>query len=144
MPLFFLCSSSGLLNHSQVFRQCMQITFQCLSKGLLSGLNDDCFLLVLYCFLVNVVLKFIYLLFLDILKKVVQIFLLFCYCFKTFSSLHLGLCFFCRVTCQVLLSKFYIGIKICSDPDLCRRILPVLLFCRYPLQHICLACKPLN
>lgn len=134
----FLYSSSGLLHHSQVFRQCMQNTFQCLSKGLLSGLNDECFLLVWYCFLVNV-LKFIYLLSLWIfLKKVVQIFLIICYCLKAFSSLHLGLCFFGRLTCLVLLNKFYIGIKICSDPDLSGRKLLVILFCRCPLQHICL------
>lgn len=115
----------------------MQNAFQCLSKGLLSGLHDDCFLLVWYCFLVNVVLS-ASLWILSKNKKVVRIFLLFCYCSKAFSSLHLELCFFGRATCQLLLGKLDLGIKTCSDPDLLRRKLPVILFCRCPLQHICL------
>lgn len=100
----FLYSSSGLLNHSQVFRQCMQITFQCLSEGLLSGLNDDCFLLVWYCFLVNVVLKFIYLPFLGLFwTKLFRYF-----CSSAIASKHSLVSVWDYVSFVGLPAKFYL------------------------------------
>lgn len=123
--------------------------FGCLSKRLLSGLNVAWFLLIWYCSMVSIVLKFIYLLAGFLAKSYWDVSAFFAVASKhpllsvwdsliepsgNFVPAHRIILQF--LICLVLL-KLNIEIENCSDPDLSRKEWPAILFCRCLLQYIC-------